>query len=122
MIYIKTKVSVLDNSGAKEAEIIRVLKNKKQVISLGDTVIVSIKKASNDKKVKKHDVKSGIIIQTKKKINRQSLGISISFDTNAVVLLGKGTDPLGTRVKGPVTQELRKKNLIKILSLAPSVI
>lgn len=122
MIYIKTKVDVLDNSGAKQAEIIRVLKNKKQRISLGDTVIVAIKKASNDKKVKKHDVKSGIIIQTKKKINRKNLGITLAFDTNSIVLLGKGTDPLGTRIKGPVTQELRKKNLIKILSLAPSVI
>ena len=122
MIYIKTKVDVLDNSGAKQAEIIRVLKNKKQRISLGDTVIVAIKKASNDKKVKKHDVKSGIIIQTKKKINRKTLGITLAFDTNSIVLLGKGTDPLGTRIKGPVTQELRKKNLIKILSLAPSVI
>lgn len=122
MIYIKTRVLVLDNSGAKEAEIIRVLKNKKQRIRLGDTVIVAIKKASNDKKVKKHDVKSGILVQTKKKINRNNLGISLSFDSNSIVLLGKGTDPLGTRIKGPVTQELRKKNLLKILSLAPSVI
>lgn len=122
MIYIKTRVLVLDNSGAKEAEIIRVLKNKKQRIGLGDTVIVAIKKASNDKKVKKHDVKSGILVQTKKKINRNNLGISLSFDSNSIVLLGKGTDPLGTRIKGPVTQELRKKNLLKILSLAPSVI
>lgn len=122
MITIKTRVQVLDNSGAKEAEIIRVLKNKKQKVSIGDVVIVAIKKASNDKKVKKHDVKSGIVIQTKKKIIRKNYGITIAFDTNAIVILGKGTDPLGTRIKGPVTQELRKKNYVKILSIAPSVI
>ncbi len=122
MINIKTKVQVIDNSGAKEAEIIRVLKNKKQKISIGDTVVVAIKKASTEKKVKKHDVKTGIVIQTKKKINRKEYGISLSFDQNSIVLLGKGTDPLGTRIKGPVTQELRKKNFVKILSLAPSVI
>ena len=68
MINIKTRVLVLDNSGAKEAEIIRVLKNKNQTISIGDTVIVAIKKAATDKKVKKHDVRTGVVIQTKKKI------------------------------------------------------
>lgn len=122
MICVKTKVNVLDNTGAKEAEIIRVLKKKKQHCNIGDVVIVAIKKASNEKKVKKHDVKSAVVIQTKKKIIRKNYGISLSFDLNSVVLLGKGTDPLGTRIKGPVTQELRKKNFLKIISLAPSII
>lgn len=122
MICVKTRVTVLDNSGAKEAEIIRVLKKKKQHGSIGDIVIVAIKKASHEKKVKKHDVKSAVLIQTKQKIIRNQYGINLSFDLNSVVLLGKGTDPLGTRIKGPVTQELRKKNFLKIISLAPSII
>lgn len=122
MICVKTRVTVLDNSGAKEAEIIRVLKKKKQHSSIGDIVIVAIKKASHEKKVKKHDVKSAVLIQTKKKIIRNQYGMNLSFDLNSVVLLGKGTDPLGTRIKGPVTQELRKKNFLKIISLAPSII
>jgi len=122
MICVKTRVTVLDNSGAKEAEIIRVLKKRKQHSAVGDTVIVAIKKASHEKKVKKHDVKTAVLIQTKKKIRRNQYGMTLSFDLNSVVLLGKGTDPLGTRIKGPVTQELRKKNFLKIISLAPSII
>lgn len=122
MISLKTRVLVLDNTGAREAEIIRVLKKKKEQCNIGDIVIVAIKKASHDKKVKKHDVKTGVVVQTKKKIYRKNLGIHLSFNENSIVLLGKGTDPLGTRIKGPVTQELRKKNFLKLISIAPSVI
>ena len=122
MVYKNTRLIALDNSGAREVELIRVLRNTKQHAKVGDTIIVAVKRAAANKKVKKHDVKTAIVVQTVKKIHRKRFGMSISFNQNSVVLVGKGNTPIGTRIKGTVTQELRAKNLMKIVTMAPSVI
>lgn len=122
MVYKNTRLIALDNSGAREVELIRVLRNTKQHAKVGDTIIVAVKRAAANKKVKKHDVKTAIVVQTVKKIHRKRFGMSVSFNHNSVVLVGKGNTPIGTRIKGTVTQELRAKNLMKIVTMAPSVI
>jgi large subunit ribosomal protein L14 len=122
MVYKKTRLIALDNSGAREVEVIRVLRSKHQHAKVGDIIVVAVKRAASNKKVKKHDVKTAVVVQTVKKIYRKRFGMSISFDQNSVVIVGKGNTPIATRIKGPVTQELRAKNFMKIVSMAPSVI
>lgn len=122
MIQVETNLKVADNSGAKRVQCIKVLGgSRKKTGSVGDTIVVAIKECLPRKKVKKGDVKRAIIVRTKKPICRKD-GSTISFDNNAVVLINEQGAPIGTRVLGPVTKELRKKNMVRIISLASNVL
>ncbi len=122
MIQMQTKLDVADNSGAKLVQCIKVLGgSKRRTASVGDTVVVSVKEAIPRGRVKKGEVLKAVIVRTKKEIRRQD-GSAIRFDSNAVVLVNPQGEPIGTRIFGPVTRELRNKNLMKIVSLAPEVI
>lgn len=122
MIQVQSNLEVADNSGAKQVQCIKVIGgSKRKVASIGDVIIVSVKKAIPRGKVKKGDVQRALIVRTAKEIHRPD-GSSVRFDTNAVVLVNKDGEPIGTRIFGPVTRELRGKNYLKILSLAPEVI
>ena len=122
MIQMQTKLNVADNSGAKQVQCIKVLGgSKRRTASIGDIIVVSVKEAIPRGKVKKGEVLKAVIVRTKKEIRRND-GSAIRFDTNAAVLVNANGEPLGTRIFGPVTRELRSKNLMKIVSLAPEVI
>ncbi len=122
MIQMQTKLDVADNSGAKVVQCIKVLGgSKRRTASVGDIVVVSVKEAIPRGRVKKGEVLKAVIVRTKKEIRRQD-GSAIRFDSNAVVLVNPQGEPIGTRIFGPVTRELRNKNLMKIVSLAPEVI
>ena len=122
MIQMQTKLDVADNSGAKLVQCIKVLGgSKRRTASVGDVVVVSVKEAIPRGRVKKGEVLKAVIVRTKKEIRRQD-GSAIRFDSNAVVLVNPQGEPIGTRIFGPVTRELRNKNLMKIVSLAPEVI
>ncbi|KAI9298152.1 50S ribosomal protein L14 [Neoconidiobolus thromboides FSU 785] len=128
MIQLKSILNVIDNSGAIFVECIKVLRNGK-VASVGDEIVVAVKKAkpintergNSIAKVKKGDVKRAVIVRCKKEIRRAD-GRYIRFDDNACVLLNASQQPLGTRVLGLVANELRQKQWLKVLSLAPKVI
>ena len=122
MIQMQTKLDVADNSGAKLVQCIKVLGgSKRRTASVGDVVVVSVKEAIPRGRVKKGEVLKAVIVRTKKEIRRHD-GSAIRFDSNAVVLVNPQGEPIGTRIFGPVTRELRNKNLMKIVSLAPEVI
>lgn len=122
MIQMRTKLGVADNSGAKQVQCIKVLGGSKRMVAgVGDVIVVSIKNAIPRGKVKKGDIHKAVIVRTKKEIRRAD-GSSIRFDANAVVLINKDGEPIGTRIFGPVTRELRAKKYMKIISLAPEVI
>ena len=122
MIQMQTKLDVADNSGEKQVQCIKVLGgSKRRTASIGDIIVVSVKEAIPRGKVKKGEVLKAVIVRTKKEIRRND-GSAIRFDTNAAVLVNANGEPLGTRIFGPVTRELRSKNLMKIVSLAPEVI
>ena len=122
MIQMQTKLDVADNSGAKQVQCIKVLGgSKRRTASVGDIIVVSVKEAIPRGKVKKGEVLKAVIVRTKKEI-RRNYGTAIRFDTNAAVLVNANGEPLGTRIFGPVTRELRSKKLMKIVSLAPEVI
>ncbi len=122
MIQMNTTMTVADNSGAKFVQCIKVLGgSKRKVATVGDVVIVSIKEAIPRGKVKKGDVARALIVRTKKEIRRPD-GSAIRFDSNAAVLVNKDGEPIGTRIFGPVTRELRAKKFMKIISLAPEVL
>ena len=122
MIQISTNLDVADNSGARRVSCIKVLGgSKRKVASVGDVIIVSIKEAIPRGHVKKGDVARAVIVRTKKEIRRPA-GSAIRFDSNAAVLINKDGEPIGTRIFGPVTRELRAKNYMKIISLAPEVL
>ena len=122
MIQISTNLDVADNSGARRVSCIKVLGgSKRKVAGVGDVVIVSVKEAIPRGKVKKGDVQRALIVRTRKEIRRND-GSSIRFDSNAAVLVNKDGEPIGTRIFGPVTRELRAKNYMKIISLAPEVL
>lgn len=119
MIYVGTQLKVSDNSGATKIQCIKVLGNK--YASVGDILVVSVKEALPKSKVQKGDVLKAVVVETKQKIQRKD-GSYLSFSQNAAILLSKTTnDPIGTRILGRVTYELRKKNHMKILSLASHV-
>ena len=119
---MQSNISVADNSGARRLQCVKVLGgSKKRFASIGDIVVVSIKDAIPRGKVKKGDVYKAIIVRTKKDFSRTD-GSSIRFDQNAAVLLDKQEEPVGTRIFGPVTRELRSKKFMKIISLAPEVL
>lgn len=122
MIQMQTSLVVADNSGAKSARCIKVLGGSHHMVSkIGDVVIVSITKIIPGAKVQKGSVARGVIVRTKKEITRAD-GSKIRFDDNAIVLVDKQGEPIGTRVFGPIARELRNKNFMKIISLAPEVL
>jgi large subunit ribosomal protein L14 len=122
MIQMQTNLDVADNSGARRVQCIKVLGgSKRRFASVGDVIVVSIKEAIPRGKVKKGDVHQAVIVRTAKEIRRAD-GTSIRFDRNAAVLINKQGEPIGTRIFGPVTRELRAKKFMKIISLAPEVL
>ena len=122
MVQTTSTLDVADNSGAKKVMCIRVLGGtKRKYASLGDVIVVSIKEAIPNSKVKKGEVAKAVIVRTKKEVSRQD-GSYIRFDTNSAVLVDKDNEPVGTRIFGPVARELRAKRFMKIISLAPEVL
>ena len=122
MIQMQSNINVADNSGARKVQCIKVLGgSKKRFASIGDIITVSIKNAIPKGKVKKGDVYKALVVRTKKDFFRLD-GSAIRFDSNAVVLLDKQEELIGTRIFGPVTRELRSKKFMKIISLAPEVL
>lgn len=122
MIQVQTELQVADNTGARIVECIRVLGgSRRRYATIGDIIVVSIKDAIPKGKVKKGDVHKAVIVRTRKELKRVD-GSSIKFDANAVVLVQPNGEPIGTRIFGPVTRELRSKNFMKIISLAPEVL
>ena len=122
MIQQETRLQVADNTGAKELLVIRVMgSSNKKYASVGDVVVATVKQATPNMTGKKSDVVSAVIVRTKADIKRND-GSVIRFDDNAAVIINKDGNPRGTRVFGPVARELRDKNYMKIVSLAPEVI
>lgn len=122
MIQQESRVKVADNTGAKEALVIRVLGGtKKRYASLGDKVVVTVKEATPNGSIKKGTVSTGVVVRTRKEVRRPD-GSYIRFEDNAVVLLNPTGEMRGTRVFGPVARELRDKKFMKIVSLAPEVL
>ena len=122
MIHNETNLEVADNSGARKVQCIKVIGgSKRKFASVGDIIIVSVKEAIPKGKVNKGDVHQAVIVRTAKEIRRKD-GSAIRFDKNAAVLINKQQEPIGTRIFGPVTRELRAKKFMKIISLAPEVL
>ena len=122
MVQQESRLSVADNSGAKEVLVIRVLGGtKKRYASIGDKVIVTVKDAISSSSLKKGTVSRAVVVRTKKEIRRKD-GSYIRFEDNAAVLLNANDEPRGTRIFGPVARELREKQFMKIVSLAPEVL
>ncbi len=122
MIQVQTELTVADNTGAKIVECIKVLGgSKRRYASIGDSIVVSVKEAIPNGKVKKGTVHKAVIVRTKKAIYRND-GSNLKFDNNAVVITDEKGEPVGTRIFGPVTRELRSKGQTKIISLAPEVL
>jgi len=122
MIQMQTNLDVADNSGARRVQCIKVLGGShRRTATVGDIIVVSIKEAIPRGKVKKGDVHRAVIVRTAKEIRRVD-GSAIRFDRNAAVLINKQGEPIGTRIFGPVTRELRAKKFMKIISLAPEVL
>ncbi|HMK56206.1 MAG TPA: 50S ribosomal protein L14 [Dissulfurispiraceae bacterium] len=122
MIQTQTILEVADNSGAKRVQCIRVLGgSKRRYARLGDIIVVAVKEAIPDGTVKKGTVQKGVVVRTKRETRRPD-GSYIRFDQNAVVLINAQMEPIGTRIFGPVARELRWKEFMKIISLAPEVI
>ncbi len=122
MIQQESRLSVADNSGAKEVLCIRVLGGTgKRYASIGDTIVVAVKSAVSSGNVKKGSVTKAVVVRTKKAVRRKD-GSYIRFSDNAAVLLNAQNEPRGTRIFGPVGRELREKQFMKIVSLAPEVL
>ncbi|NDY72340.1 50S ribosomal protein L14 [Desulfobacter hydrogenophilus] len=122
MIQSESRLTVADNSGAKELYCIKVLGgSKRRYATIGDVIVVSVKEAIPNSKVSKGDVVRAVIVRTKKEISRPD-GSSIRFDDNSAVVINKNNEPVGTRIFGPVARELRARRFMKIISLAPDVL
>jgi large subunit ribosomal protein L14 len=122
MIQSESSLDVADNSGARRVQCIRVLGgSRRRWASIGDVIVVAVKEAIPRGKVKKGDVHKAVIVRTAKEIHRTD-GSAIRFDRNAAVLINPQGEPIGTRIFGPVTRELRAKRFMKIISLAPEVL
>lgn len=122
MIQMQSNLDVADNSGARRVQCIKVLKgSKSRTADVGDVIVVSIKDAIPRARVKKGDVVKAVVVRTSSAIQRND-GTTIRFDRNAAVLVNNNGEPIGTRIFGPVTRELRAKNYMKIVSLAPEVL
>ena len=119
---MQTKLSVADNSGARRVQCIKVLGgSKRRTAGVGDVIVVTVKEAIPRGRVKKGDILRAVVVRTRKEIRRDD-GSSIRFDGNAAVLINPQGEPIGTRIFGPVTRELRGRKFMKIISLAPEVI
>jgi len=122
MIQMQSNLTVADNSGARRVQCIKVLGGaKRRYAHVGDVIVVSVKEAIPRGRVKKGEVRKAVVVRTRKAIRRPD-GTVIRFDTNAAVLLNNQNEPMGTRIFGPVPRELRAKNYMKIISLAPEVL
>lgn len=122
MIQAQTNLDIADNSGARRVQCIKVLGgSKRKYASVGDVVVVSVKEAIPRGRVKKGDILKAVVVRTAKDIRRAD-GTAIRFDRNAAVLINNQGEPIGTRIFGPVTRELRAKKYMKIISLAPEVL
>lgn len=122
MIQMQSNLDVADNSGARRVQCIKVLGgSKRKVAGVGDVIVVSVKEAIPRGRVKKGEVLRAVIVRTAKEIRRVD-GSAIRFDRNAAVLINNQNEPIGTRIFGPVTRELRAKRFMKIVSLAPEVL
>jgi len=122
MIQVESTLDVADNSGAKKVACIKVLGgSKRRYASVGDIIVVSVKEAMPHAKVKKGEIMRAVVVRTTKEVGRPD-GSFIKFDNNSAVLLNKQLEPVGTRIFGPVARELRQKNFMKIVSLAPEVL
>ena len=122
MVQAESILDVADNSGARKVLCIKVLGgSKRRYASLGDIIVVSVKEAIPNAKVKKGEVMKAVVVRTAKEVGRQD-GSYIRFDTNSAVLIDNAREPIGTRIFGPVARELRAKRFMKIISLAPEVL
>lgn len=121
MVQKESRLVVADNTGAKEALIIGIPRQLRDTVTVGDTIVVTIKQATPNGTAKKGKVYKAVIIRTKGVVRRED-GSYVSFDNNACVLIDNNSNPIGTRVFGPVARELRAKNFMKIISLAPEVV
>ena len=122
MIQMQTNLDVADNSGARRVQCIKVLGgSKRRTASVGDVIVVSVKEAIPRGRVKKGELHRAVVGRTRKEIRRND-GSAIRFDSNAAVLISQQNEPVGTRIFGPVTRELRGKKFMKIISLAPEVL
>ena len=122
MIQMQSNLEVADNSGARRVQCIKVLGGSgRTTAAVGDVIVVSIKEAIPRGRVKKGDVHRAVIVRTSKEVRRND-GTCIRFDKNAAVLVNKSNEPIGTRIFGPVTRELRNRKFMKIVSLAPEVL
>lgn len=122
MIQVESVLEVADNSGAKRVRCIKVLGgSKRKYASVGDVVVVSIRDASPNSRVKKGQVARAVVVRTRKEVRRRD-GSYIRFDENSAVLINKDNEPVGSRIFGPVARELRAKRFMKIVSLAPEVL
>jgi len=122
MVQQESRLKVADNTGAKEVLTIRVLGGtKRRYASVGDKIVVSVKEATPNGTIKKGAVSTAVVVRTKKEVRRPD-GSAIRFDGNAAVLLNNQLQPIGTRIFGPVTRELRSERFMKIISLAPEVL
>jgi large subunit ribosomal protein L14 len=122
MIQPQTRLTVADNSGAKKLACIKVLGgSRRRYASVGDIIVVSVKEAMPNSKVKKGDVMKAVVVRTAKEVGRPD-GSFIKFDDNSAVLINNQQEPIGTRIFGPVARELRAKKFMKIVSLAPEVL
>jgi large subunit ribosomal protein L14 len=122
MLQQESRLSVADNSGAKEVLVIRVLGGtRRRYASVGDKIVVTVKSALSSSNMKKGTVSKAVVVRTKKEVKRKD-GSYIRFEDNAAVLLNNNDEPRGTRIFGPVARELREKQFMKIISLAPEVL
>jgi large subunit ribosomal protein L14 len=121
MIQIRSWVDVADNTGARKATMIGVIGKKTLEASVGDIITANVKEAAPNGTVKKSEVVRAVVVRTRRPIRRPD-GSYLRFDSNAVVIIDKDLNPRGTRIFGPVARELREKNFMKIISLAPEVL
>jgi large subunit ribosomal protein L14 len=122
MIQMQTVLNVADNSGARKVACIKVLGgSKRRFASLGDIIVIAVKEALPNSKVKKGDVMKAVVVRTVKEVRRPD-GSYLKFDDNSAVLISNQMEPIGTRIFGPVARELRAKQFMKIISLAPEVL
>lgn len=121
MIQPQTYLTIADNTGARKIMCIRVLGNNKKYGNIGDIIIGVVKEATPNMPIKKSDIVRAVVVRTKKNLRRID-GMSIRFDDNAAIIINKENNPRGTRVFGPIAREIRDKNFMKIVSLAPEVL
>lgn len=121
MIQIRSRLDVADNTGARMATMIGVIGKPSPVAQIGDVITANVKEASTGGTVKKGEVVRAVVVRTRQSIKRQD-GSYLRFDNNAIVIIDKDLNPRGTRIFGPVARELREKNFMKIISLAPEVL